>query len=61
MVAKAILTKRCLCIDKRGFEERPKSYPLRRSAEITVGNEFPERLEPGEVLPFRGWPPADRE
>ena len=36
-------------------------YPLRRSAEVTFGNEFPGRLEPGEVLPFRGMPPADRE
>ena len=36
-------------------------YPLRRSAEMTFGNEFPGRLEPGEVLPFRGMPPADRE
>ena len=35
--------------------------PLRRSAEVTFGNEFPGRLEPGEVLPFRGMPPADRE
>jgi hypothetical protein len=43
------------------WQRFPQPYPLRRSAETTVGNEFPGRHEPGEVLAFRGEPPADRE
>ena len=35
------------------------SQPLRRSAEMTVGNEC--RADAGETLLLRGSPPADRE
>jgi hypothetical protein len=35
------------------------SQPLRRSAEMTVGNEC--RADSGETLLLRGSPPADRE
>ena len=45
----------------RNVSPKVLSYPLRRSAETTVGNEFPGRHEPGEVLAFLGEPPADRE